>query len=242
MTPEPAPTPPESLPAAQAPAAVTAAVTADVPAADGPAPLIAVAAWSDEAPAAEAAAHPDAATPAEALPAAETAGQVLETSLQTKAAEPAEAPEAQPRPEPEGEVRAAAEIGSTLLAAAILEPVEAAEHPLDEQQKLIERESPWSSTWKPFLYENVGWFVGAFLLLSGSFYFVAESQGVARTLLVTGLLAAYATGFWFGGRHLAGRGLTIAGRVSPPSPGRWRRWWCSRRRRCGARAWRSGAR
>ncbi|HCF61650.1 MAG TPA: hypothetical protein DFS52_27090, partial [Myxococcales bacterium] len=100
------------------------------------------------------------------------------------------------------------------VAAAMGEPVDVPEAPLTTEQALIERESPWHSFWRPFLYENIGWFVGAFLLLSGSFYFVAESQGTARTLLVTGLLGAYSCGFWWIGRHLAmSRGLTLAGRV-----------------------------
>ncbi|MGI5865561.1 MAG: hypothetical protein ACOX6T_26360, partial [Myxococcales bacterium] len=100
------------------------------------------------------------------------------------------------------------------VAAAMGGPVEIPETPLTTEQALIERESPWHKFWRPFLYENIGWFVGAFLLLSGSFYFVAESQGTARTLLVTGLLGAYSCGFWWVGRHLATRrGLTLAGRV-----------------------------
>jgi hypothetical protein len=81
------------------------------------------------------------------------------------------------------------------------------------------RSVPAKSWWKEHIRPNLSvetivWFVGAFLLIAGSIYFVHESQGLFRALLVSGMLAAYAWGFGEAGRRLAlQRKLPGAGRV-----------------------------
>ncbi|MDP1822532.1 MAG: hypothetical protein Q8L48_04800 [Archangium sp.] len=61
------------------------------------------------------------------------------------------------------------------------------------------RPSPWEVTWKPFLSESLGWFLGAFLILSGALYLVADAwDGMTSTgqaLTVFGLVEAWALGF-----------------------------------------------
>ncbi len=59
--------------------------------------------------------------------------------------------------------------------------------------------SRWQLTWKPLLHESLGWFVGAFLILSGALYLVADawdgmSTGV-RALTVFGMVEVWAIGF-----------------------------------------------
>jgi hypothetical protein len=83
----------------------------------------------------------------------------------------------------------------------------------DPVAEIVERESPWRRHFRPFLYENVGWFVGAFLLIAGSVHLVGDSQGTRRALLMLVLLSAYAAGFFLAGRHLVKRGQVLAGRV-----------------------------
>ena len=59
--------------------------------------------------------------------------------------------------------------------------------------------SRWQLTWKPLLHESLGWFVGAFLILSGALYLVADAwdgmtTGV-RALTVFGMVEVWAIGF-----------------------------------------------
>jgi hypothetical protein len=83
---------------------------------------------------------------------------------------------------------------------------------------LVERESSWSKVWKPFLYDNAIWFVGAFCIVSGSLYVASQAYthvgDVARSLLVMGMMLAYAGGFGAAGFWLdARKGLQSAGRI-----------------------------
>lgn len=59
--------------------------------------------------------------------------------------------------------------------------------------------SRWQLTWKPLLHESLGWFLGAFLILSGALYLVADAwdgmtTGV-RALTVFGMVDVWAIGF-----------------------------------------------
>lgn len=61
------------------------------------------------------------------------------------------------------------------------------------------RPSLWQRAWKPFLHESLGWFLGAFLILSGALYLVADAwsdmTSTTRALTVFGLTEAWAVGF-----------------------------------------------
>ncbi|HLL84793.1 MAG TPA: hypothetical protein VK420_19145, partial [Longimicrobium sp.] len=82
------------------------------------------------------------------------------------------------------------------------------------EAQVIEEASNWSRVWKPFLYESVGWFIGGFLILAGTFYFVAESwagmTSLSRSLLVFALTGGYAAGFRLWGSFFS-RKETLAG-------------------------------
>jgi hypothetical protein len=75
--------------------------------------------------------------------------------------------------------------------------------------RIIEETSTWDRIWRPFLYESIGWFVGAFLILAGSLYFVFESwagmNSLSRSLVVFGMTAFYSVGFSAWGAFLARR-------------------------------------
>ncbi|ADO74918.1 hypothetical protein [Stigmatella aurantiaca] len=84
--------------------------------------------------------------------------------------------------------------------------------------RLVEETSPWSRLWRPFLYESIGWFLGAFLILAGTLYFVFESwagmNSVARSLVVFGMTAFYSVGFSTWGAFLMRReALRSAGHI-----------------------------
>ncbi|MDC0710524.1 hypothetical protein POL68_18755 [Stigmatella sp. ncwal1] len=84
--------------------------------------------------------------------------------------------------------------------------------------RLVEEASPWSRIWRPFLYESIGWFLGAFLILAGTLYFVFESwagmTSGARSLVVFGMTAFYSVGFSTWGAFLTRReALRSAGRI-----------------------------
>ena len=90
--------------------------------------------------------------------------------------------------------------------------------PRTPEQRILEEASTWSRLWKPFLYESIGWFVGGFLILAGTLFFVAESwEGMTttlRSLVVFGLTAGYSAGFSAWGRFFLKRGRVVgAGRV-----------------------------
>jgi hypothetical protein len=59
--------------------------------------------------------------------------------------------------------------------------------------------SAWERLWKPVLGESVGWFIGAFLILAGTFSFVSDAwetmSGTNRSLTVFGLSVFWTVGF-----------------------------------------------
>ncbi|MFB1480418.1 hypothetical protein [Corallococcus sp. RDP092CA] len=81
--------------------------------------------------------------------------------------------------------------------------------PNSRTARLIEKTSSWSSVWRPFLYESIAWFIGAFLILSGTLYFVFESwdgmTSVTRSLTVFLMTVGYSVGFSVWGGVLARR-------------------------------------
>jgi hypothetical protein len=84
--------------------------------------------------------------------------------------------------------------------------------------RLVEETSTWNRVWRPFLYESIMWFIGAFLILSGTLYFVFESwagmSSSVRSLTVFGLTAGYSVGFSIWGAFLARReALRGSGRI-----------------------------
>jgi hypothetical protein len=78
---------------------------------------------------------------------------------------------------------------------------------------VIKRESTWPKLLKPLLGLNMLWFIAAAALVAGSFYFVSLSHDRARSLLIAGLVGAYATGFWWIGRYFAWRENKVPGRI-----------------------------
>jgi hypothetical protein len=74
--------------------------------------------------------------------------------------------------------------------------------------------STWDREVRPLLNENVGWFVGALLVLAGSIYGVREAWrsfgGVARHLVVGGALVAYVAAFVGLARFVAKRSEATA--------------------------------
>ncbi|MBL8914023.1 MAG: hypothetical protein JNM17_25185, partial [Archangium sp.] len=59
--------------------------------------------------------------------------------------------------------------------------------------------SPWVTLIKPVLHESLGWFLGAFLILAGALYLIADAWGdmtsTTRALTVFGLVEVWAVGF-----------------------------------------------
>lgn len=74
---------------------------------------------------------------------------------------------------------------------------------------LIEETSSWNRVWRPFLYQSIMWFIGAFLILSSALYLVFESWvGMSsgfRSLTVFGMTAGCSAGFTVWGAYLARR-------------------------------------
>ncbi len=112
--------------------------------------------------------------------------------------------------------------------AALLELAPSAPTPDDA---LVNEASPWHRVWKPFLHESVGWFVGGFLILVGTLYWVADAwasmSGTMRSLTVFAFAAAWTLGFAAWSRFLtrreatrgAGRTLElIAAALAPLAP------------------------
>lgn len=87
------------------------------------------------------------------------------------------------------------------------------EPPPSTTDRILQRESAWPRLLQPLLGLNMLWFIAAAALVAGSFYFVSLSHGSARSLLVAGLVGAYATGFWWLGRYFARRENTVPGRI-----------------------------
>ncbi|MBL0694702.1 hypothetical protein [Comamonas sp. JC664] len=89
------------------------------------------------------------------------------------------------------------------------EPYSEPPQPRSLTARLVEETSTWNRVWRPFLYESIMWFVGAFLILSGTLYFVFESwagmSSSVRSLTVFGMTAGYSAGFAIWGAFLARR-------------------------------------
>ncbi|HYH97275.1 hypothetical protein [Hyalangium sp.] len=84
--------------------------------------------------------------------------------------------------------------------------------------RVVEETSTWDRLWRPFLYESIAWFLGAFLILAGTLYFVFESwagmTSLSRSLVVFGMTAFYSVGFSTWGAFLTRRvELRNAGRI-----------------------------
>ncbi|RKH67920.1 hypothetical protein D7W81_13215 [Corallococcus aberystwythensis] len=81
--------------------------------------------------------------------------------------------------------------------------------PNSRTARIVEEASTWSRVWRPFLYESIAWFIGAFLILSGTLYFVFESwagmTSVTRSLTVFLMTVGYSVGFSVWGGFLARR-------------------------------------
>lgn len=90
------------------------------------------------------------------------------------------------------------------------------------------RPTAWQRYVKPFLGESVGWFIGAFLILTGTLYFVADAwagmSSTVRAFTVFGFAAGWTLVFAAWGRFLGRRPATeaaaralwrIAGAVAP---------------------------
>ncbi|MFP2931113.1 hypothetical protein ACLESO_39155, partial [Pyxidicoccus sp. 3LG] len=93
-----------------------------------------------------------------------------------------------------------------------LNPAEAYAEPPEPQSvtaRLVEKTSTWNRVWRPFLYESIMWFIGAFLILSGTLYFVFESwdgmSSSTRSLTVFVMTAGISAGFSIWGAFLARR-------------------------------------
>lgn len=87
-----------------------------------------------------------------------------------------------------------------------------------ETKRAVETYSAWSAHVRPFLVENIGWFIGGFLIVAGSLYFLREAWGsfaqLGRHLLVVATALVYAAGFvgvalWLKTKH----GLESASRA-----------------------------
>jgi hypothetical protein len=84
--------------------------------------------------------------------------------------------------------------------------------------RIIEEASVWHRIWKPFLNESVGWFIGGFLILVGTLYWVADAwdsmSGTTRSFTVFAFAGAWTLGFAAWARFLTRRESTrAAGRV-----------------------------
>ncbi|ATB39254.1 hypothetical protein CYFUS_004698 [Cystobacter fuscus] len=100
----------------------------------------------------------------------------------------------------------------------VTEPLFDAPAPRTATARLVEEVSTWDTLWKPFLYESIGWFIGAFLIVAGSLYLAFDSwaglTSFSRSLVVFGMTAGYSAAFSICGSLLARReALVGAGRI-----------------------------
>jgi len=84
--------------------------------------------------------------------------------------------------------------------------------------RFVEEVSTWDTVWRPFLYESIGWFIGAFLIVAGSLYLAFDSwaglTSLTRSFVVFGMTAGYSAAFSICGSLLARReALAGAGRI-----------------------------
>lgn len=176
--------------------------------------------------------EPPAPGPVHASPPPPPAEGLLPPVAAVRAPTPAPIPVVLPEPQPVNELVAAPApqpapelllvSDAVALASSTAEgPIALAElgaPPPSEVERFVERESSWSKVWKPFLYDNAIWFVGAFCIVSGSLYVASQAYSrvgdVARSLIVMGMMLVYAAGFGAAGWALGERKkLTSAGRI-----------------------------
>lgn len=171
---------------------------------------------------------PAAATHADVPLAAATQEAVPPSAAMNEVASPIPAnvvvPDGAPAPHREAVVSAAR--GSPPVAP--LFPAFEVPHTPTPEEQVVEEASKWNEIWKPFLSERIGWFIGAFLILAGSFFFVAVSWSgmseLMQTLVVFGLTAVYSAAFSIGGVVLgkkpnfdsAGKVLMLIGSAVAP--------------------------
>ncbi len=142
-----------------------------------------------------------------------------EPSIESISSSISSVPAAEPaKPEPMASAREEVADAANAAAAArsrsaLSRPLDLPEPPPSKTDRILERESTWPTLLKPLLGLNMLWFIAAAALVAGSFYFVSLSHGSARSLLVAGLVGAYATGFWWIGRYFARRENTVPGRI-----------------------------
>ena len=99
------------------------------------------------------------------------------------------------------------------------------------EDRVVEEASSWSRVWKPFLNESVGWFIGAFLILAGTLYWVSDAwhsmSQSTQAMTVFGLAGVWTMGFAAWAKFLDRREVTrsaarvvklIAAAVSPLAP------------------------
>ena len=90
--------------------------------------------------------------------------------------------------------------------------LEAAPDVPSAKDRIVTEASSWSRVWKPFLNESIGWFLGAVLILAGTFYLVSDSwsdmNATGRALVVFGLAAGWTLGFTAWARFLSRRETT----------------------------------
>ncbi|WP_228556706.1 hypothetical protein [Myxococcus sp. AB025B] len=135
-----------------------------------------------------------------------------------------------PRPSPHARVSGAGAEAHPLPEDASAPSFEAPQ-PGGPTARLVEQASSWNRVWKPFLYESIMWFVGAFLVLSGLLYFVFErwagmssvSRSVAIFLATAGASAFFSIMGAVLGRREALRGpgriLGVIGSAAAPLAG-----------------------
>ncbi|MBN1205429.1 MAG: hypothetical protein JXB05_10945 [Myxococcaceae bacterium] len=161
------------------------------------------------------------APPVEPAPVAATPLGAVQSFFTAPVEEPAPQPEAPvaaqdeqeegAEPSPEGE-------GMLPLPPVTTEPIFDAPPVRSIAARVVEETSTWDRLWRPFLYESIAWFLGAFLILAGTLYFVFESwagmTSLSRSLVVFGMTAFYSVGFSAWGAFLARRQeLGNAGRI-----------------------------
>lgn len=130
------------------------------------------------------------------VPAAEPAGPEPRVSVGEAVADAANAAAAAARAHP-----------------ALAEPLDVPAPPPPPTGPILRRESMWPRLLKPMLGLNMLWFIAAAALVAGSFYFVSLSHDRTRSLLIAGLVGAYATGFWWIGRYFVRRENIVPGRI-----------------------------
>lgn len=125
-------------------------------------------------------------------------------------------PQKEPRPQPAPP--APLSDAEEMLPPVTTEPIFDAPPVRSIAARVVEETSTWDRLWRPFLYESIAWFLGAFLILAGTLYFVFESwagmTSLSRSLVVFGMTAFYSVGFSAWGAFLMRRQeLRNAGRI-----------------------------